>query len=462
MTFWIGPVRQVKTSWIALLTCCAAAAQQQPLTLEQAVKRAAEKYPSVRASMEQASAAAAAIGLARKAYLPRADFLGQINRATHNNVFGMLLQQPAISPISGPVLRTNSLENVWGTAAGFLVQWEPFDFGLRQANIRVAESARDRAQAETAVARLQAGTAAADAFLTLLAAQQTVRAAQAGVERARVFHQSVATLVKNELRPGAEESRTRAEVALAQNQLIQAEQAVDVSRAVLAQYLDLPAAAIAPEAGPLLQMPAAAAEPTAAAPAHPAAIAQNLAVDEAKAREAALDRQYFPKFNLQATSYARGTGVQPDGTTGNAASGLGPNIQNWGAGFTLTFPLFELPSIKARKEIELHRERAEAARYELVVRELNGQMERARAMLNGARRIAENTPVQLEAARAAEQQAGARYKAGLGTIVEVAEAQRLLTQAEIDDSLAKLNVWRALLAVAAAQGNLDGYLQTTR
>jgi outer membrane protein len=61
-----------------------------------------------------------------------------------------------------------------------------------------------------------------------------------------------------------------------------------------------------------------------------------------------------------------------------------------------------------------------------------------------------------------EQQATARYKAGLGTIVEVAEAQRLLAQAETDSALANLNVWRALLAVAASKGNLNEFLDQAR
>jgi outer membrane protein TolC len=76
--------------------------------------------------------------------------------------------------------------------------------------------------------------------------------------------------------------------------------------------------------------------------------------------------------------------------------------------------------------------------------------------------VARNTPIQLAAARATEQQATARYKAGLASIVEVAEAQRLLTQAEIDDALARLNVWRALLALAAAEGDLAPYLDQVR
>src|SRR4051812_14353209 len=101
------------------------------MTLDQVVQDASTKYPNVRVSEEQVAAAAAAVNLARTAYLPRADAGAQLNRATHNNIFGLTLPQAGLFPsISGPVLRTNSLESVWGTAVGVLVQWEPFDFGL--------------------------------------------------------------------------------------------------------------------------------------------------------------------------------------------------------------------------------------------------------------------------------------------------------------------------------------------
>jgi outer membrane protein TolC len=80
------------------------------------------------------------------------------------------------------------------------------------------------------------------------------------------------------------------------------------------------------------------------------------------------------------------------------------------------------------------------------------------ANLEGSRRVAANTPVQVSAARAAPQQATARYQAGLGTIDQVAEAQRLLAQAEVENALARLSVWRAHLAEAKAQGDLKPFL----
>jgi outer membrane protein TolC len=374
----------------------------------------------------------------------------------------MMMAPSILSPISGPVLRTNSLDNVWGSAVGVLVSWEPFDFGLRRANVGVAQSARDAANAQVAVTRLQAGTAAADAYLTIAAAEQTALAASAGVERAKVLHQSVDTLAKNELRPGADASRTRAELALAQTLLIQAEQSVGVARAALGQVLGVAPQTIAIDSAVLLKLPPEAPGAASAIARHPLALAQNAAIEEVRSREKALDRAYYPRFNLEATSYARGTGVDPTGATGGAASGLGPNIQNWAVGMNITFPAFDLPSIRARKEVEHYRELAESARYDLVLQNLNGEMEKAKAALAGARRVAQNTPIQLEAARSTEQQAAARYKAGLNTIVEVAEAQRILTQAEIDDGLARLSVWRAMLAAAAAEGDLAPYLDEIR
>ena len=89
-----------------LVFCCAqiiATAQQPPLTLQEATQQALERYPVVRSSLEQVAAAEAAVNLARTTYLPRADFLGEVNRATHNNVFGQILPQAVIPSMTGPV-----------------------------------------------------------------------------------------------------------------------------------------------------------------------------------------------------------------------------------------------------------------------------------------------------------------------------------------------------------------------
>ena len=142
----------------------------EPLTLAEAVERSRATYPAIRASMQQVGAAIEGINLARTAFLPRADFLGQLNRATHNNVFGVLLPQSVIPSMSGPVLQTNSASSVWGSAVGALVTWEPVDFGLRKANVETAFAVRNRVAADVDVTKLQVSIATADAFLTISAA----------------------------------------------------------------------------------------------------------------------------------------------------------------------------------------------------------------------------------------------------------------------------------------------------
>ena len=434
-------------------------AQEPSLTIAQAVDQAIRSYPAIKVSLEQVSAAAAGIDLARTAYLPRADFLGQLNRATRNNTFGLLLPQSILPSMSGPVLGTNSLTNVWGSAVGFLVSWEPFDFGLRQANVSIAESGRKRAEAGAEATRLQVAIAAADAFLSLLASKQAVIASQAGVERARILGQVTEGLARSGLRPGADAARARAEQALAETQLALSEQAVDVARAALANLLGIAPVGAVVRPDPLLGPPPAADPQAAPLGDHPFARQQSAVVGEAQALEHALQRSYFPRFSLQGSVYARGCGAQVDGSTGGAFAGLGPNIQNWAIGFSMTFPLMDLYSIRARERVAIHQEQAAAAQYDRTIQDLSGQLEQAKARLQGARRVAQSTPAELDAARAAQQQAAARYKSGLGSIVEIADADRLLTRAEIDNSLANLGVWRALLGVAAAHGDLQPFLQ---
>lgn len=436
--------------------------QSGSMTIDQAVQQALAQYPLVRVSEEKVSAAAAAIKFARTTYLPHIDFLAQFNRATHNNVFGLILPQvylPVLSSISGPVLGTNTLDSVWGSAVGTLVSWEPFDFGLRSANVELAKSTQAVAGRLLDVTRLQVAATTADVYLTILAGQQTTTASQAAVERAAVLVQVVEALVNSQLRAGADSSRAQAELALAKTQLIRAQEAVDVGKAVLGQMTGVSPQAIRLDPGPLLELPREAGIQDVPASQHPYALTQDAAIEQVKIRERILEKTYYPRFNLQATIYARGTGIQPDGITGGGGSGLAPDIQNWAVGMTVTFPAFDLFSVRARKEVERYNERTEVARHEQVVQELTGQQEQARATLAGALQVAQNTPIQLAAAVASVEQATARYKAGLATIVEVAEAQRLLAQAETDDGLAKLGIWRARLALAAAQGDLGPFLR---
>jgi len=445
---------------LSLLSVAGLAQDRQSLTLnfEQAVELALKNYPAISAAEAQRQAAEAGVELARTNYLPRADMLWQQNRATRNNVFGLLLPQSVIPGISGPQLDSTSLSSAWGSAGGLMLSWEPFDFGLRKSNVELARAISRQADANEAVTRLDVSAAAADAFLTLLAAEQTVEVAQANVERAETLARAVRALVQNQLRPGVDASRADAEVAAAKNHLIQAEQNVELARADLAGAVGQAGADIMIEPGPLLELPPSPPPPEVNFALHPLAIAQTAAVDAARSREKVLDHSYFPRFNWQTAVFGRGTGAKLDGAFDNS-NGTFPNTFNWATGLTVSFPVFDIFGLRARRKAESNNIAAEKARYDLVINTLKTQDARARKLVDSARRVAENTQVQVKAAQETLTSARARYDHGLANITEMADAQRLLAQAEFEDSVSKLAVWRAMLAAAKLQGDLKQFLR---
>ena len=185
-------------------------------------------------------------------------------------------------------------------------------------------------------------------------------------------------------------------------------------------------------------------------------------MDEFLSRAKVFDRSYYPKLNFESAVYGRGTGASTDGTFEGGAAGLDLQRSNWAVGLTVTFAAFDIFSLRAKKEVELANERAEAARYDQTIQDLTGQLRKAQASLEGARHVAEETPVEFKAAQDTEVQERARYQAGLATIVEVSDAESLLVQAEIDDVLARLAVWQNLAGLAASQGDLGPFIQMVR
>jgi outer membrane protein len=430
----------------------------QPLTIRQAVESALRNYPSIQVSQEQISAAAAGIQLARTSYLPRVDALAQANRATRNNVLGLLLPQSVLPSMSGPVIGSNNFGTAWGSAIGVLVSWEPFDFGLRRANVAAAAATRSQAEATLKRTQYDVAVAAADAYLTFAAAQETVRSAQAGVDRSEVILRTITALVNAQLRPGADGSRAEAELAAARTQLIQAQQATTVAQALVSQFVGGEPSQVAIAAPKLLQLPPEETVPPINPAANPISVEQGAVIEQAKAQLRALERSYFPRFYLHGSAYARGTGAETNGVLLGGLNGLAPSVQNYALGLSVTFPALDLPAIQAREAAQAATVRAQTARYRQIATDLRAQWNAAVARLDGARKVAANTPVQVRAAREATQQATARYQSGLGNIDAVAEGQRLLTQAEIDDALARLSVWRSLLEIATVAGDIQPFL----
>ena len=214
--------------------------------------------------------------------------------------------------------------------------------------------------------------------------------------------------------------------------------------------------------GPLLQTPPDQTPAPKPVDEHPAALVEQGRVNEEKARIRVLNHQYFPHFTTEALLSARGSGERSDGTVQPGLNGLDFSAYNWEAGLTAQMNLTDIFSIRERKRVEVANRRRDEAVYAQVTQALTAQQQTAASQLEEARRVAQNTPIELSASREGEAQARARFRAGLGTIVDVAEAQNLLAQAEMDDSLARLRIWRALAELSAANGDITPFLNTIK
>jgi outer membrane protein TolC len=117
---------------VVAATASAASAQApdpalQIFTLDQALRYAAEHYPTVRSALEQVNASAAGVDVARSAYLPRLDSLWQSSRAPLNNTSVRSCRSRS-SLRCPPALPAGLGRRVWERGLA-RASWEPVDFG---------------------------------------------------------------------------------------------------------------------------------------------------------------------------------------------------------------------------------------------------------------------------------------------------------------------------------------------
>src|SRR5262249_44784983 len=196
--------------------------------------------------------------------------------------------------------------------------WDALGYRRWDAQIDAAQAEARAARVDAAVTELDLAYAAADRFISAIAHDEAVNAAHAGVDRVHVFVTTVAAAVEQNLRPGADLSRAKAELSLAETPPIRREAAWRARPAQPARALGTPEQAPALQAGKLRTLPQ---RPTLAAlpPAtDPRIVAATARVDAAKARKAAIETGTLPKLALVGALWGRANGND----AGTALDGL--------------------------------------------------------------------------------------------------------------------------------------------
>jgi outer membrane protein TolC len=426
-------------------------------TIEDAIRAAADNFPSIRAAHERALAAKGGTSLAKTEYLPRLNFMIQESRATTNNIPTVLFPQTTIPVITHPEAGGTRFKGFWLSNFGTLFDWEPFDFGLRPANVKLAKSQFSEATARTDLTRFDACLSTADAYLISVAAQETVLAFRAKLKRMEAFALVVHALVDTGLKPGVDASRADAEVAQAKVELIDSERISDLSLVHLAETMGVESmqVQIKPEGlSEGIPPPEVFNQPDFNK--HPLIILSNSAINTVQSRIHVLDRTWYPRFFLLAALDGRGFGGQHFGTP--VGGGIMPQVGNWAVGLRVSFEAMDIFAIKAKRRIELHNQLAERENLRQNLLNLKAKEASAEVIAERARQVAANTPFFVEAAKETELRSKERYKVGLNTVVDVAEAERLLAKAQVDNAVAQVGVWRGELALAGARGDLKPFI----
>jgi outer membrane protein TolC len=157
----------------------------------------------------------------------------------------------------------------------------------------------------------------------------------------------------------------------------------------------------------------------------------------------------------------RGSGlssVVPGQRTPASGSGTLPTVPNYQLALIANWNFLDIFRLRQEKKVQMERIYQQQQDYNLVLQTLRSQDMQARDRVQAALELAQNMPIQVHAAEIAVNQAEARYQTGLGSIAQVAQANETLAQSRVQDAVAKVGVWRALLYVASVHGDIKPLL----
>ncbi len=456
------PVDSAVVAPLSLPLTATAAAPKDPITLSAAVHFASLNYPGILKAQAQTGAARENVTVQKLTeYMPDSLLQFQEVMATHNQLTQIIYGSPVFPANPGPGYNTVGMQPAFYSGLGFNLDWAPVDFGLHKARINLAKQQFNQVRAQQTVTVLDVQLAAANAYFDMMEATQQVIAAQQNVQSFQDFETVVQAQVNSQLKPGADLSLAKAELANAQNQLYRANLNLDIARINLANAIGCGTFDITIDDRGLIRLGQhtniQAAPPVFSAV--PILQATEATLLTAVAQRKVLDKEYFPVLHLLGGVQQRGSAMNHLAhLTWADGAGLIPTVPNYQVALIVNWNFLDWFRLKAEKKVQNMRVEAQRQEYNLVLMNLKAEDARSRSRLQVAIDIAQNMPVQVDAAEQASRQAQARYKAGLSSVAQVAEANQVLAQSRMQEAVAEVGVWRAMLSVAAAHGDIGPFM----
>lgn len=433
------------------------------VSLREAIETSLRNYPAIQNKFFKLRAAKANVGLAKAQYLPNLNIDTQVSAVTGNRIASVVMNNVSgfdtVPVDSGPPVSSSSLKPLCNNLQGLNLNWLLVDFGLRHSNDKFAEADARTARADVSLTKLDVAFAAADSFFHAAAAKQIIGARKAALEHMEAAKLRVRTLVAQGLRPGVDAAELDYEVAKAKINLIKAEKDFRLALVNMAEKMGLATSDFDIISDPVTRSPLdSSIERPVDLSSHPLARFKLAEIDRWRAKQVVLDKAYRPHLWLNSSIWGRGSGdsvnpIKP------VAGGFLPQVFNYMVGVSFSFPIMEYFPLKEQKKMAHSNELAARADFDLAMLELEKKDANSRIMLEQARKVAQETPALVDAARVKEVNVVKRYDVGLTNVVSLAIAEENLAQADVENAVAQIEVWRSILALGYAQGELDSFLR---
>jgi outer membrane protein TolC len=426
------------------------------MTLAEALAYANAHQPEIKQSLAQLAARQAEAKIPRSGWLPRANMQAQWLVGTNNNTTASFMNVAGVE-----------VPRIAGTPASPDTSWTPYpsaivavtamqqlyEFGRIAAQSALADALTDVARASAVTVQLDIGLRVEETYNAVLAAKHILSASQEAYRRADALYRMAETGVRTGLRPPIDRTRAQAELAQADVQRTRAETGLTSAQAALAAVIGSPellidAAEIKPQERPFPGLE----EALRIAEEHSPEVLAALARLRAQESEtSSLTRELLPNTYLAASVWGNAGGAPVNNVDPALGNGWLASVGNYSVSLVLSWHLVD-PTTITRRSASRQRQQVERAAVEVARRGVVLQVERSYVDLVAAQKTLPGLLATVTASRANLDQAQARFKAGLGTIIDVTDAENLLVNAELNLAVGQFNVARAAAQLARSLG----------
>jgi outer membrane protein TolC len=406
----------------AILTAPVHAAE--PLTLEEALATALRDHPQAAEAGENLNAAEAKVDQALAAYYPQVDFAADAAKAR----------------AYFPNLADTKRADVYGAAVS--VRQSVFNFGRSAGATQAARGTRAAASESLALSRQDIAFRVKAAYYLALGTERAVATTGATLKARDELYRQAEAFFEQGVRSKVEVAKAEANLFAARTALLQAENARDLARAELADAMGLPSLGER-EIG---EAPAPAASPQALAPLQEQAYAHRRELKRLEALRAA------GEGNLKNVRGERFPALSGTASYGLASGDVPPDRDVWSLGIHLTVPIFSGYSTMAKEREAAASLRALVAQHRNARLAFGREVEAAWLATREASARITSTAKEAEAAQETQSLALERYREGVGSVLEVTDAQAQALAAETGNIRATYDYLLALARLERAVG----------